>query len=167
MSGRSRLTVWLIAAVVAMSLVLVAKLPGLLLAMVMMTAVALFLRRSTPYHAELGALRTSLTLTCEDIQTVLDEYDYFEASSDPAALADRTLHRPQLLDADSHDEAIARFHFERHSAQRFLHRIGALINDPDLTPAELHGLIEIADTRARELRDTWLDARFAAKRLGP
>lgn len=167
MSAHHRHLVWMIAAVAALALVFVGKLYGTVLAITLLAAVAVVLHRSTPYHAELGALRTSLRLSCDDIRTVLEEYETFATSGDASALADRTLHRPQLLDGDSDDPDIARFHFAAHAARRFLHRLPARADDPDLTPRQLNALITVADERARDLRERWIAARAAAKRLGP
>lgn len=167
MSGRYRYTVWLVTAVAALSLVFVGKLVGTVLAILLVASVAALLQRSTPYHAELGALRTSLQLTCDEIAAVLDDYDTFSSSNDPTALADRTLHRPRLLEVDSDNTEIARFHYEAHAARRFLHRLPARVNDAELSAEQLNTLISVADERARDLRDAWIAARQAAKRLGP
>ncbi|BAU96275.1 hypothetical protein N24_2013 [Corynebacterium suranareeae] len=146
-------------------LILWLKLPGILLATII--AVATFsvmrMRTSTP---EVSSLRTSIRLSSEDITDVQNEWQQFLNSPDADALADRTMARPALADPDCGDAAIEKFHYEISNANRFLGRLEARLHQ-NLLVSELETLLKVTDERALELRETWLDARKAALKLGP
>lgn len=137
------------------------------MALLLIFAVALARQKQPPAYFEANALRSSIELACEDIQDILDQYTQFATSNDPDSLADRTLHRPELLNPDSEDPNISQFHLEAHAARRFINRMTAKITDPSLDVRELEQFLEVADQRCSNLKLSWIDARRAAKRLGP
>ncbi|MDO5031684.1 hypothetical protein [Corynebacterium sp.] len=150
----------------AVLLIMTLKLPGLFIAILVAWAMWL-LATSRPDQSEHTALRTSIALTVEDITDILSQYEAFISSEDPDNLADRTLHRPALADADCTEPAIAAFHYEAHGAERFLRRLSARLHRSDIETKELESLLKIADERADQLKESWLAARRVAKTLGP
>ncbi|ANE04219.1 hypothetical protein [Corynebacterium crudilactis] len=146
-------------------LVLWLKLPGVLLASLILVATfsVMRMRTSTP---EVTALRTSIRLSAEDITDVHNEWQIFLSSPDGDALADRTLVRPALADPDCGNEDIEKFHFEISNAHRFLGRLEARLQQT-LLVSELETLLKVTDERSLDLRETWLNARKAANKLGP
>lgn len=163
-SQRRRLAL-LLAAVTAVVLVVTLKLPGVILAFLVCGALWL-IAGARPDASEHAALRASIALTVEDITDVIQDYTTFATSEDSDALADRTLHRPALVDVDCTNPSIEAFHYEMHGAQRFLRRLNARVNAPDVETNELESLLKVADERAAELKETWLAARRAALALG-
>lgn len=140
--------------------------PGLIL-IALVLGITYVMLRFRPNASETTALRSSIILSAEDISDILREFDDFSDSPDPDALADRTLHRPALLDLDCADPDIESFHYQYSTAQRFLSRLDARLASPDLDVAQLENLLSVTDRRALELRESWLAARQAARRLGP
>ncbi len=140
--------------------------PGLIL-IALILGITYVMLRFRPDVSETTALRSSVVLSAEDINDILQEFDEFSDSPDPDALADRTLHRPALLDLDCSDPDIEAFHYQYSTAQRFLNRLDARLANPELDVTQLENLLSVTDRRALELRDSWLAARQAARRLGP
>lgn len=155
----------LLAVVTAAVLILTLKLPGVILAAFVCGALWLF-ADARPNSSEHAALRASIALTVEDIRGVLEDYATFATSDDAESLADRTLHRPALVDVDCANPTIEAFHYEMHGAQRFLRRLDARVNSPHAETGELESLLKVADERAAELKEAWLAARRAALALG-
>lgn len=137
---------------------------GLLLSLpiILMTIV---LVRHRPDEPEAKALRSSISLSADDIRDVIDDYEFFADSPDTDAVADRTLHRPALLDQDCDHPDIEAFHFQRMTNRRFLNRLDARLA-ADLSVSELEQLLNVTDRRALELKEAWLMARRSAKQLG-
>lgn len=159
---------WVLAATVAACLLVLAwfRLQGVIL-LVPILLVAIMMLRYRPDATEVTALRSSIRLSAEDIVDVLEEYNQFTGDPDADALADRTLHRPALLDHDCTDPDIEDFHYQQATARRFLNRLDARLANPDLEIVQLETLLSVTDQRALELKESWLSARQAAKRLGP
>lgn len=130
-------------------------------------AIAVLVVGKRPDSSETLALRSSITLSAEDIQDVIDEYDTFATAPDTEYMADRTLMRPALLDPDCADSEIAAFHHEYATARRFLGRLNARLAKNDLDIAQLEALLTVTDARALEIRESWISARQAAQHLGP
>lgn len=156
------------ALIILASVILIAllKTPGFIIALIL-AGVAWLMVNSRPDASEQKALRSSIKLSAEDITDVLDQFNEFKTSVDTDSVADRTLHRPALLDQDCNDPAVETFHYHQASAQRFLRRLDARVNDPNLEINELENLLKVTDQRAAEIRESWLEARRAAIRLGP
>lgn len=143
------------------------KLPGLIISAVLAGA-AFFVARSQPTETiESVTLVTSIRLSAEEIQGVLAELETFLHSSDPAAIADRTLHHPELVQEDSPIPAVDRFYFEARSARRFLHRLDSHIERCRYSVPQLERLLQVTDERAFSLQEAWLDARRATRALDP
>lgn len=140
--------------------------PGALLSLILLVLTFLLLRRR-PDAYEHKALRTSIALSAEDVEDVLAEYERFSCSPDTDCLADRTIHRPALMDQDCTDADISDFHYQRTSSRRFLRRLNARLADPTLEIQQLETLLSVTDKRAAALRAAWLRARQAAQRIGP
>lgn len=157
---------WPIVIIGACCLVLVLwlKLPGLVLATMIITAVFCF-TQLRPDSPEVSSLRTSIRLSADEITEVQEEWGNYLNGSDTDSLADRTLHRPALADPDCNDPTIEKFHFEISNANRFLHRLDARLNAGPTVP-QLEGLLKVTDERALNIRESWLAARKAAHRLG-
>ncbi|MDY3127806.1 MAG: hypothetical protein SOW59_06720 [Corynebacterium sp.] len=141
------------------------KLPGVFIVLLIVPA-ALLMLCSRPDASEQQALRASIALSSEDIEDVLAEYEEFQTSPTAEAIADRTLYRPALADADCDNPDIEQFHFQRANAQRFLNRLQARMAKPDLDISYLEQLLSITDSRALEFKESWLAARRAAAALG-
>ncbi|HCG46533.1 hypothetical protein [Corynebacterium flavescens] len=141
------------------------KLPGLVIALAL-TAAAWLMFNSRPASSEQIALRNSIRLSAEDLQDVIIEFQDFELSEDTEAIADRTLHRPALLDLDCASPDIEAFHFDLAGARRFLRRLNTRLQFSSVTNDELETLLKVTDKRATELKDSWLLARKAALALG-
>lgn len=167
MTNRSNRALWIGVAVTCALLVFVGRGLGLVLALLLVLGTALFLMRRPEVNPEAQSLRASIRLASEDLEDTLGLYDSFATASDAETLADRTLHRPALLEPDHDDPHISKFHFEASAARRFLNRLNARLADPDLPLRELEKLLEVTDSRGQQLRDSWVDARRAARRLGP
>lgn len=165
-SHRQRTIFGTIAIVVALLVLLsVLKLPGLLISLIIIP-LAVFMLHSRPDASEQKTLKASISLSSDDIQDVVDEFEQFALSSDATDIADRTLHRPALLDAECGDEAIEHFHYQLSTAKRFLRRLDARL-DSNMETSEFEKLLVITDQRALELKESWLSARRSALSLGP
>ncbi|SFG34785.1 hypothetical protein [Corynebacterium spheniscorum] len=154
----------LIIALCCVLLLVTLKQSGLML-VVPILAVTFLVIRHRPDESEARALRSSIQLSLEDITDTLDQFLLFRDSPEAEHLADRTLHRPALLDPDCPDPAIQKFHFEFHGCRSYIHRLHARLA-ADLSVPELEALLATTDARALELRESWLAARGAAHRLG-
>lgn len=164
-SRPERQNVWLfIILVCCVVLVGWLKFYGLLLAIPVLL-VAVLVARARPDAPEVRALRSSIELSAEDIQHVILEFENFREAPDTDAMADRTLHRPALLDEDCDHPEIENFRFQYNSNRRFLSRLQARLV-ADLTVPELEQLLHVIDQRADSLRESWLAARRSAKQLG-
>ncbi|AKE41402.1 Uncharacterised protein [Corynebacterium kutscheri] len=139
------------------------KFPGVVLASFILLSSYLLIH-FTPDEKETAALRSSITLSMEDIQDVLDQYHDFLHGQSTETIADRTLYRPALADLDCQEEAIERFHYLVNTSDRFTSRMHARL-ERNLNITQLEKLLQIADARAAELEESWLAARKAARRL--
>lgn len=146
-------------------LIVLLKIPGVFISLVLAAAVWL-MSSARPQSAEIQALRSSIRLSAEDIRDVMAEFEHFETSMDPDSLADRTLHRPALLDLDTNDAEVEAFHYQYATAGRFLKRLPGRLANPMLGTGQLEQLLTVTDQRAAELKESWLAARRAAQRLG-
>lgn len=129
-------------------------------------AVAMIVMSRRPDSTETLALRSSITLSAEDIEDVIAEFDRFATGTDAETIADRTLKRPALLDLDCTDPDIAAFHHQYATARRYLSRLNARLTAENLEVSQLETLLTVTDLRALEIKETWLAARQAAQRLG-
>lgn len=152
--------------IACVTLIVLLKVPGLFISALLAAAVWL-MASAQPMKSEHAALRTSIQLSAEDLRDVMAEFEKFESATDPDTLADRTLHRPALLDLDLSDEDIEAFHFQYAASARFLRRLPSRLNNPMLSTQQLEHLLTITDQRASELQESWLAARKAAFKLGP
>lgn len=160
---------WLVLlTVVVSSLIILSilRVQGLLL-VVPIVAVAVLAVGRRPDMSETAALRSSIALSAEDIQEVVDEYDHFSSSPAADQMADRTLMRPALVDPDCADPDVAAFHHEYATARRFLSRLDARLAKNSLSIPQLEALLKVTDARALAIRESWIAARQAAQRLGP
>ncbi|APT92374.1 hypothetical protein CPHO_05110 [Corynebacterium phocae] len=165
-SHQVRLTLSVVLTFVAcVALVLLLKVPGVIISIFLAAAVWL-MATARPAASEEAALRTSIQLSAEDLRDVMEDFERFETSPSAEALADRTLHRPALLDLDVVNPEIEDFHHQYTSAARYLNRLPARLADPTLTPSQLEKLLNVTDQRADDLRESWMRARRAAKALG-
>lgn len=147
-------------------LIVLLKVPGLMISFLLVGA-ALLMMSARPESTEHDALRTSIQLSSEDIRDVMAQFEDFEVSQDTDIIADRTLHRPALLDLDTNDPDIEAFHYQYASASRFLKRLPARLASPMLDTNKLEQILSVTDQRAASLQESWLAARQAAFRLGP
>ena len=147
-------------------LIALLKVPGLMISFLLVGA-ALLMMSARPESTEHDALRTSIQLSSEDIRDVMAQFEDFEVSQDMDIIADRTLHRPALLDLDTNDPDIEVFHYQYASASRFLKRLPARLASPMLDTNQLEQILSVTDQRAASLQESWLAARQAAFRLGP
>ncbi|WKD59120.1 hypothetical protein [Corynebacterium caspium] len=148
-------------------LVVILKLPGLLISLVL-GLLAFSVARNQPVETyETTTLATSIRLSAEEIEGVLNEFEYFLFSSDAPALADRTLHRPALADSDSTIPEVERFYFEARAAQRFLNRLESRIERCRYSVSQLEKLLAVTDERANSLQESWLSARRASRMIDP
>ena len=161
-----RTLVFILLVLCAIAIVVTLKLPGLIIA-AMLVGAGWFMLRTRPDTAERKALRSSISLSADDIQDVIAEFEEFETSTEAEPLADRTLYRPALLDLDCSHPAIDAFHYELAGARRFLRRLNIRIHAHGMRTQDLEALLRVTDERARELKESWLAARRAAFRLGP
>ena len=158
---------WILLLIIAacVAVLVIFRLQGLLLILPIL-AVAMLVMSRRPDTTETLALRSSITLSAEDIEDVIAEFDRFATGTDAEAIADRTLNRPALLDLDCTDPDIAAFHHEYATARRFLSRLDARLAAENLEVSQLETLLTVTDMRALEIKETWLAARQAAQRLG-
>lgn len=159
---------WPLVVIVVSCLVILVwfKWQGLLLILPILT-IAAFVLSKRPDSTEVLALRSSIALSSEDIEDVLAEFDHFSTGTETDSLADRTLFRPALLDPDNDDPDIQAFHHHQATARRFISRLDARLANPSLEVGQLETLLHVTDQRALEIKESWLLARLAAKRLGP
>ncbi|AKK11292.1 hypothetical protein [Corynebacterium uterequi] len=158
--------IWAAVAVLCLLLVFTLRTAGLFLSGLLFLAAALFAWRSSFIQPESRALRTSIQLSTDDIQAILDAYDRFLLAGDADSIADRTLHRPALADESCDAPAITEFRAKAEAARRFIYRVGAIVEDPSVTTTELTNILGIADQRSQELAEAWNQARLEARRLG-
>ncbi|QGU04820.1 hypothetical protein [Corynebacterium comes] len=161
-----RILILLIMVISSLIILASLRLQGLLL-IVPIAAIAILVVGKRPDESETTALRSSIALSAEDIQDVIDEFDAFSTSPDAQHMADRTLTRPALLDFDCADPDISGFHHEYATAKRFLNRIDARLTKGDLDIPQLETLLKVTDARALGIREAWIAARQSAQRLGP
>lgn len=152
--------------VACVALVYLLKVPGLFISLMLLAAAWLAVT-TKPTSSENTALRTSISLSAEDIRDTLSAFVDFETSMEADAIADRTLHRPALLDLDGNDPDIEAFHYQVASAKRYLKRLPARMANPMLDTNSLEQLLSVTDQRAASLQEAWLNARRAALKLGP
>ncbi|MCQ9351560.1 hypothetical protein NQ015_00775 [Corynebacterium sp. 153RC1] len=152
-------------AVGCLLLIMWLKVTGVLLS-VCILALVFFILRFRPDSNEVATLKSSVRLSLEDIEDVVRAFQKFEVGQDAESLADRTLHRPALLDLDTDSEEIAKFHFLLGNSKRFSRRVEGKLRQ-NLSVSQLERLLTVTDTRASELQQAWLEARKAAYRLGP
>ncbi|MEY8565316.1 hypothetical protein [Corynebacterium sp.] len=145
--------------VVALSWVVISTLGrlGVLVAVVLViTAVVTVVRQDS--DREIAALKRSIDLSATDIAAVLDDWDEFRYSSDPARVRDRQLHRPELCDARSGISSVSRFHAAAGSCERFLRHLPERTTSLT-TVATLTELLHETDQRALSLQRLWDRAR--------
>lgn len=118
-----------------------------------------------PSQREVEALKSSVRASAAEIEDILDEFHDFLTSPDAERLADRTLHRPDLANANSVDPDIERFYYQVSMTKRFLNRLSARL-EQRLTAAQVNTLLTITDQRQLELQEAWVAARRAAYRRG-
>lgn len=162
---QARLVGFITASLVGIAVVLLAKIPGVLLAL-LVVAILIFVSHHDPAERELSELRKSVRLSAEDIASTLREYQDYEAS-DAQQYAAAAGHPSPLIDPHSTHTDISRFHYLRRSSALFLHALPARVEEVHAERAGLEELLELTDSRATQLRESWDRARAAARRLGP
>ena len=154
------------ATIVAVLMLLAFKTVGLVLGIALVVATSFYISARRPTGRQ-DKLRASLKHAVGDLRDTVGLYEEFAYSEDAEHIADRTLHRPELLNPDSEDPAVAAYHHMRGNTSRFLRRLDTHLSDPALADAELENLLTITDQRNHQLQDAWWKARSAAKELGP
>lgn len=147
-------------AALCLFLIILLKTWGVVLALLIIGFTALFIYFQ-PENREAEALRGSIELSLQDIESTLAEFEHFKFSGDADAIADRTLHRPALMDQDSTNPAIEEFYFLESTSKCFINRMRAKLAG-DLSVGQLESLLSIADRRSDQLQQAWIDARRAA-----
>lgn len=147
-------------------LVVFLKVPGAILS-ALLVAVVFLVGRRYQANPEIEAMRASLGYARDDICEILDAYDQLQNGASAADIADRTLHFPALANPDNSVTEVNEFLLRASSARRFLARLDAYMEDPNVDRAQLGRLITIADQRASELEISWDSARRAAREIGP
>ncbi|WP_342319896.1 hypothetical protein [Corynebacterium mayonis] len=117
--------------------------------------------KTAPDDSFVAALR----LACDDIRDITGAYDTMRFGLTDEAIADRTLRYPELVNEHSLIPAIEEFQLRVVSAQRFISRIDAQLENGELDYEQVRRLAAIADQRATELQVSWDDARRAARQL--
>lgn len=145
-------------------LIILLKMWGVILALLLIGFSALFIFFQ-PRNREAEALRLSIELSLQDIETTLAAFEHFKYSGDADAIADRTLHRPALLNIDSTNKDIEEFHYLESTSKRFINRVHAKLAG-ELSVGQLESLLSIADRRSDQLEQAWVAARRAALELG-
>lgn len=140
------------------------KVPGLILSTFILLG-TFFLVNQDQKSTERDALIMSIRLSSEDIENTLEQYSTFLNGTDTDALADRTLHRPELANQDSEDPDIEAFHYSARNCRRFLNRLDAKLG-AETSLDELRRILTATDERAAQLEEQWRAARRAALRLG-
>lgn len=156
----------ILACITGMGLVYSLKAFGFVLAIALGVLSFILWRQWAPEHAEAERLRLAIADTATEMRTVLAEFDRFCHDPSPEYLADRTLYRPELANADSRDECIGQFHFVRGTAERYLTRLEAHLASPRLSVRQLEKLLTLTDQRLYQLQWAWTDARARARELG-
>ncbi|MDD7582311.1 hypothetical protein ACEE23_05915 [Corynebacterium sp. 32222D000AT] len=164
-AGQRRALAIVLTIIAAAFLIGLLKVVGLIVALLLAGAVWVMLSMRPDAH-EHRVLRSSIQLSAEDITDVMDEFDHFSNAQDADTIADRTLHRPALLDYDCGDEAVERFHYQYASARRFLNRLNARLASTELETQDLESLLRVTDQRALDIKESWINARRSAQRLG-
>lgn len=157
----------MIGATLAAVLMLVAfKTVGLVMGIALVLATAFYVSARRPTGRQ-EKLRSLLRHAADDLRDILGHYEEFAFSEDAEHIADRTLHRPELLNPDSEVTEVSAYHQMRANTQRFLRRLDAHLSDESLADTELENLLTITDQRSRQLQEAWLRARGAAREIGP
>ncbi|WP_420099829.1 hypothetical protein [Corynebacterium sp.] len=145
--------------VLALSWVVISTLGrlGVLVAVVVViTAAVTVVRRDS--EREIAALRRSIDLSASDIAAILDDWDAFRHSNDPARVRDRQIHRPELCEPRSEVSSVSRFHAAAGSCERFLRHLPERTVSLT-TVATLTDLLHETDQRALSLQRLWERAR--------
>lgn len=150
----------------AILLVVFFRLPGLLIAVLLIIFGAAVHRRYDT-NPEIASLKASLRIARDDMAEILQSYDDLQHGTSTQSVADRTLNYPALAQGDVSHHAISEFLLRTSSARRFIARIDGYLESPDIDRFQLEKLIGIADERAMELAESWDDARRAARQIGP
>jgi hypothetical protein len=124
--------------------------------LLVITATVTVMRQDS--EREIASLRRSVDLSATDIATILDDWDEFRYSRDPARIRDRQLHRPELCDAGSGISSVSRFHAAAGSCERFLRHLPERTSSLT-TVAALTELLHETDQRALSLQRLWDRAR--------
>ena len=154
------------ATLVAVLMLLAFKTVGLVLGIALVLGTAFYISSRRPSDRQ-QKLRSSLRQAAGDLSDVLGLYEEFAYSEGAEHLADRTLHRPELLNPDSENPDVAAYHHMRATTERFLRRLDAHLADGSLGETELENLLAITDQRSQQLQEAWWRARVAAKEIGP
>lgn len=155
---------WFVIGTCCLALIFFLKYEGVVLA-ILISALAYLAIRFQPNSAEATALQSSILLSLEDIDAVLDEFHKFLYSSEADYVADRTLQRPALTEANSTDPDIEQFWLLAKSSKNFTKKIRLRLRRP-LQVAQLEQLLTLTDARVEELQAAWSAARRAALRRG-
>ncbi len=154
------------AALVAVLMLVAFKAVGLVLGIALVLGTAFYVSGRRPSGRQ-EKLRAALRHAAEDLGDVLGLYDEFAFSEDAEHIADRTLHRPELLNPDSENPDVAAYHQMRATTERYLRRLDVHLADESLDETELEGLLTITDQRSQQLQEVWWRARVAAREIGP
>ncbi|PFG28555.1 hypothetical protein [Corynebacterium renale] len=152
--------------ITGMGLVYSLKALGFVLAVGLGVLAYILWKQWAPEHAEAQRLRLAIADTADEIRDVLAEFDRFCHDPSPEYLADRTLYRPELTNADTRDECIGQFHFVRGTAERYLTRLDAHLASPRILVPQLEKLLTLTDQRLYQLQWSWTEARARARELG-
>ncbi|MCU9518507.1 hypothetical protein N7326_01305 [Corynebacterium sp. ES2794-CONJ1] len=155
---------WPVVLVCCALLIFFFKIEGVLLSVFILAGVFL-ITKFQPNYQEGSALKSSISLSKEDIEDVLAEYDKFLHGMEADDLADRTIIRPALADSDCTEPDISEFIFLSKTSKRFVSRLDSRLRR-NLSVTQLEELLKITDARALELQESWMRARRAAQRLG-
>lgn len=130
---------------------------GVLITVILVVVAAVAVVRQDS-EREIAALKRSIDLSATDIATILDDWDEFRFSNDPARVRDRQLHGPELCAARSEVSSVARFHAAAASCERFLRHLPEQTTSLS-TVATLTELLHETDQRALSLQRLWERAR--------
>lgn len=158
--ARSVPKILLVAAfVVVLSWVVISSLGrlGIFIAVILVITAAVTVIRQDS-EREIASLKRSIDLSATDIAAILDDWDDFRNSSDPARVRDRQLHRPELCDARSGISSVSRFHAAAGSCERFLRHLPERTTSLS-TVTSLTELLHETDQRALSLQRLWDRAR--------
>ncbi|PRQ10556.1 hypothetical protein C1Y63_10940 [Corynebacterium sp. 13CS0277] len=119
-------------------------------------------QRRTPAE---GAAAGSLQLAALELGDVVAQYESFCDDMDADAVANRTLHRPSLMDGAVDNEDLQDFFFQYRTARRFLNRLPARM--AACTDAQqIDKLLTITTQRTMALDEAWRRAYRTAAHLG-